>query len=206
MLAQLTGMTSSDMSSSPFRRIGVLVFGWLIVALVVGATGLLGRSPLPPPGVALILTAAILLIIWLSPGAREAVRGIGIAPLVAFHLIRILAGAYFLVLYENGALPGAFAIPAGWGDIAVGLTALLVLKWCIPLRSRRQRAGLLVWNAAGLIDIVGVLANGARLLLGDPGIGRLFEALPLALLPTFVVPIVLVSHVLLFAWARPHQA
>jgi hypothetical protein len=114
MLAQLTGMTSSDMSSSPFRRIGVLVFGWLIVALVVGATGLLGRSPLPPPGVALILTAAILLIIWLSPGAREAVRGIGIAPLVAFHLIRILAGLFSRALRERRS-PGRVRDSRGMG-------------------------------------------------------------------------------------------
>jgi hypothetical protein len=51
-----------------------------------------------------------------------------------------------------------------------------------------------------LIDILLVLGNGMRLFTRDPGIGVAFTRLPLALLPTFVVPIVITSHVLLFAW------
>jgi hypothetical protein len=123
-------------------------------------------------------------------------------PLVLFHLTRVAAGAYFLVLYRRGVLPGEFAVVAGWGDIAAGLGALVVALACLPVRSGIHRAALLVWNVAGLIDILGVLGNGIRVFTSNPAIAQPFTSLPLAMLPTFVVPIVIVTHVLLFGWAR----
>ena len=172
-----------------------------MAAVFVGAFSVLRSLPIPPPAIAVGLTIVLLLLVRVSQ-VRRAVFALGPGPLVAFHLTRIAAGAYFLVLYRRGVLPDEFAIAAGWGDIAVGVGAILVLWLCLPLRTRAERAGLVVWNTAGLIDIVGVLANGMRLFAGNPAIGVPFTILPLALLPTFVVPIVIVSHVLLFGWSR----
>jgi len=174
---------------------------WLIAALLIGASGVLRRLPVPPPVIAVGLTILILLVIRVSPRAREGAWALGPRALVAIHLTRIAAGAYFLILQSRGVLPGEFAIPAGWGDIAVGVGAIGVLALCLPVRTRAQRVGLIVWNTAGLIDILGVLGNGARIFASNPAIGVLFSALPLALLPTFVVPLVIVSHVLLFRLA-----
>ena len=174
---------------------------WLVAALLIGASGALRRLPVPPPAIAIGLTILILLLIRLSRRAREGARVLGPRALVGIHVARIAAGAYFLILHARGVLPGEFAIPAGWGDIVVGVAAIGVLAICLPLRTRAQRIGLTVWNTAGLIDILGVLGNGARLFASNPGIGVPFTELPLALLPTFVVPLVIVSHVLLFGWS-----
>jgi hypothetical protein len=183
---------------------------WGVAAILIGWFGLLARLPVPPPAIALLLTAVVLLLLRLSPVARQAVRNLGARPLVVFHLTRIVAGAYFLMLYRRGDLPGEFAVAAGWGDIIVGAGALVVAWICLPIRTAGQRRGLLVWNAVGLADIGGVLANGARLLLPNPAMGAPFTVLPLALLPLFVVPIVLVTHVLVFVWyaagPRPRQS
>jgi len=51
-------------------------------------------------------------------------------------------------------------------------------------------------------DILGVLGNAVRLYAKDSSFVEPFMSLPLAILPTFVVPIVIVSHVLLFSWVR----
>ena len=118
------------------------------------------------------------------------------------HVTRIAAGAYFLVMGARGVLPREFTTPAGWGDIVVGIAAIWVLLRCLPVRTPLQRMAFLVWNVAGLLDILGVLANGVRLYTKDPGFADPFMSLPLAILPTFVVPIVIVSHVLLFSWVR----
>jgi hypothetical protein len=126
------------------------------------------------------------------------VRGLGPAPLVALHLVRIVAGAYFLLLYRRGVLPAEFALGAGWGDIVVGFGAIAVLAFCLPLRTAARHRALLAWNTLGLIDILLVLGNGARLFLADPAIAAAFTRLPLALLPLLVVPLVIASHVLLF--------
>ena len=184
------------------RTVLLLLAVWLAAAINIGRSGLLGRLPVPPPAVAVGLTIALLLLLRVSRFARAAAWSLGPRGLVAFHASRIAAGAYFLILYNRGELPAAFALAAGWGDIAVGVAALVVAAACIPVRTRAQRIGLLAWNVAGLVDILGVLANGARLFLNDPALAVPFMTLPLALLPTFVVPLVIVSHVLLFQAGR----
>ena len=180
----------------------LVVFVWLAVAVVVGATGALRRSPVPPPAIAVSLTIATLLVIRVSRRARTGVQQVGPGPFVLFHLVRIAAGAYFLVLGARGVLPREFTTPAGWGDILVGIGALWVLMRCLPVRTAWQQAALLVWNVAGLLDILGVLFNAVRLYAKNPSFVEPFMSLPLAILPTFVVPIVIVSHVLLFSWVR----
>jgi hypothetical protein len=60
----------------------------------------------------------------------------------------------------------------------------------------------MIWNVAGLLDILGVLGNATRIFLKDPSFVAPFTSLPLAILPLFVVPIVIVSHALLFGWVR----
>ncbi|MBA3272647.1 MAG: hypothetical protein H0T11_02080 [Chthoniobacterales bacterium] len=185
------------------RPVSFALLVWLAAATAVGASGLLARSPVPPPAIAVALTILLLVALFSATSLRRRVRSLG--NLVAFHIVRIAAGAWFLVLSARGVLPGEFALVAGWGDIAVGIGAVLVWWRCFPLVSSTQRGTLLVWNALGLLDIVAVLANGARIFLRDPAMGEPFTRLPVALLPTFVVPLVLVSHVLIFVWGRARQ-
>ena len=174
----------------------LVVFVWLGVAVLAGSTGVLRHVPVPPPAIAVALTIVTLLVVRLSPAARTALHQLGPGPLVVFHVTRIAAGAYFLVMGARGVLPREFTTPAGWGDIIVGIAAIWVLLRCLPVRTPWQRMAFLVWNVAGLLDILGVLANGVRLYTKDPGFADPFMSLPLAILPTFVVPIVIVSHVL----------
>ena len=184
----------------------LVVFVWLVVAASVGATGALRQLPVPPPAIAVALTIVALLVVRLSRGAREAVQQIGPGPLVLFHVVRIAAGAYFLVLGARDVLPREFTTPAGWGDILVGIAAIWVLLRCLPVRTPWQRWAFYLWNVAGLLDILAVIGNAIRLYLRDPAFVEPFMSLPLAILPTFVVPIVIVSHVLLFSWARSRES
>ena len=161
---------------------------------------------MPPPAIVAAITVSLLCALGLSRQLRANVRAVGLRSFVAFHVVRVSAGAYFLVLYRRGTLPSEFAVTAGWGDIAVGITAAIVCVICFPIRHGWQPTTLLAWNVFGLIDIVFVLSSGVRLFLGEPTIMQSFTQLPLALLPTFVVPIVLVTHVLIFVWWRDARA
>jgi hypothetical protein len=184
----------------------LVVFLWLGVAVIAGSTGVLRYVPVPPPAIAVALTIATLLVVRLSPAARTALHQLGPGPLVVFHVTRIAAGAYFLVMGARGVLPREFTTPAGWGDIIVGIAAIWVLMRCLPVRTPWQRMAFLIWNVAGLLDILGVLANGVHLYTTDHSFADPFTSLPLAILPTFVVPIVIVSHVLLFSWSRVERS
>lgn len=192
------------MTDTPARPRWLLptLLAWLIGAMAATATGAIARSPVPPPAIAVILTITVLILAWFVPAVREGADSIPTGALVGLHLVRILAGANFLRLSAAGELPVEFAGVAGWGDIAVGIGAALVLAFCLPPRTAGRRRALLAWNALGLADILLVLGNGTRLFLQDGALAGPFTTLPLALLPLFVVPIVIVSHALLFARYR----
>ena len=184
----------------------VVLLVWLAAAFVIAWTGALRQFPVPPPLIAIGLTVVALLVVRLAPGARAAITRLGPAPLVLFHVVRVAAGVYFLVMGARGVLPREFTTFAGWGDILVGVAAIWVLMRCLPTRTALQRAGLMIWNVAGLLDILGVLGNATRIFLKDPSFVVPFTSLPLAILPLFVVPIVIVSHALLFGWVRLNAA
>ena len=110
--------------------------------------------------------------------------------------MRLAAGWAFLNFHASGDLPAAFAIPSGWGDIAVAAmaAALLIAE---PPTTPSSRRVYFVWNVLGFVDIVCVVINAARTGMADPdGMAALLR-LPLSLLPTFVVPVIIVSHVVI---------
>lgn len=118
---------------------------------------------------------------------------------MAVHLTRFV-GIYFLFLYAQGRLPYDFAVLGGWGDIATASGATLLL-----LTRARNRALLLAWNTLGLIDILFVVTTAARLMRSDPASTNELLHLPLVLLPLFVVPVILTSHLLLFIRLKREQ-
>ncbi|MDP8960575.1 MAG: MFS transporter, partial [Actinomycetota bacterium] len=60
------------------------------------------------------------------------------------QLYRVI-GAMFLVAFAQDRLPAEFALPAGIGDVAVGLTAPLV-AYGLVRRRRWSRRAALTWN------------------------------------------------------------
>ena len=168
---------------------------WLGLAVTVSLQGFARASA---PAVAMTvwgLTAAVLSAWRFLPAVRMRIDRLPLTVLIAVHLCRFV-GIYFLVLARFGQLPVDFAGPAGAGDIIVALGAVLLLS----VGNWRQRPGLvLAWNIVGSIDIVGVVFSALRCGLRDWSSMAPLRELPLSLLPTFVVPLILASHVLIFA-------
>ncbi len=101
----------------------------------------------------------------------------------------------FLSCYTRGELPYAFAVPGGWGDIGVASLAALVLVLGPP--DGRRRWVYLVWNVLGLADILFVVATAARLALASTESMDALLRLPLSLLPTYLVPLLMASHIVI---------
>jgi hypothetical protein len=121
------------------------------------------------------------------------VETVDLRALVLFHLTRFV-GFYFLALHARGELPWAFAVPGGWGDIVVAAAALVLVLAARPDTPSGRRA-YLAWNVVGLADILGVVLTAARLAFTDPVSMQALLHLPLSLLLTFVVPIIVATHV-----------
>ena len=180
------------------RRVLAGLGAWLALAVLAGASGVLGgvRPPFPQLVLASLTFALLGLVRWV-PSFQAWALTVDIRALVLFHLTRFV-GVYFLVLHARGELPRAFAVPYGIGDIAVAVAALGVAALA-PRGGRAARAIYGVWNLVGLVDIVAVVVTATRLGLADPASMRALTVLPLSLLPTFVVPIIVATHVVIFA-------
>lgn len=173
---------------------------WLIAALAVGRLAVLQR--LPMPAVQAILLGLVILLVaayrgW--PAWRAWADGLDLRAVVGLHLTRFV-GFYFLYLYERDRLPYAFAVPGGIGDIIVALLAVVVIAAPLPPKARLH--AISIWNVVGLLDILLVVTTAARLGLADPRSMRELTFLPLSLLPTFLVPLIIASHLLIFARTR----
>lgn len=185
------------MESAPSGR-RYLVIGaiWLVAAIGASASGRVAQ--LHPPAPQLILAGLTILLIasaLVFDQFRRWLVSLDVRSILTLHLTRFV-GFYFLLLNRRGELPYAFAIPGGWGDILVASLAFLIL---LRVPHPEARPHLLVgWNLLGFVDLLMVVGTAARLALAEPGSMEALLHLPLSLLPTFLVPILIASHVLLF--------
>jgi hypothetical protein len=169
---------------------------WFFAAVLAGNSLVLQRlPPFAVPGLVLTLTAFVLALYFFVAPLRAWADTISLRRLVLLHVTRFV-GIAFLVLYQRGELPYAFAVPGGIGDIVVATFALPVAL--APLAPDRLRRAMRIWNMVGLVDITLVVLTAIRLNLADPTQMRALTQLPLALLPTFLVPLIIATHVIIF--------
>jgi len=106
-------------------------------------------------------------------------------------------GCVFLVLEVGGQLPGFFAYPAAFGDIAVGLTACVAV---IALIWSTSASIPIAWSVFGLLDFVVAVgtASLATRALGvvhtDPPTS-VFTHWPMVLFQAYLVPISIILHI-----------
>jgi hypothetical protein len=171
---------------------------WGLAALALSFSGLVSTEhPARVPLSILGCTAAVLLAWWRLPTVRAFFAGLGPRGYLAPHVLRAIVGAGFLVEHSRGMLPAEFAVRAGVGDIIAGVLALLALF--IPDRAPWRRKALWLVNAVGLVDILIVLVTAQRILFfGDPASMKTFNHAPWPMIPFFLVPLIISTHILLF--------
>jgi hypothetical protein len=171
---------------------------WLAIVVVISGFGI--PQKLQPPMPQLILAALTIILLMLSfvhSPLRTWVMEADWRALVELHLIRAFAGAGFLWAASRGRFPTQFAQMAGKGDIAVAVLGLLVILLVSPHRSYAPWI-YGIWNTLGLLDILHVVADAARSANADPASMAQLLKPPFSLLPLFVVPILIASHVWLY--------
>jgi hypothetical protein len=180
----------------------VFVALWLALAFTLSARGFFSAASASVPPIALALVPLVLgYVAYLSSRSlRAAIAEIPLQWMIGLQLYRAL-GVVFLVEWSLGAVPGAFALPAGLGDMAVGLTAPIVAA-LVARRAPGARGAAILWNVLGIADLVvavtlGVLTSpGALQHLAFDAPNRAITMLPLVLVPTIAVPLSLLLHLI----------
>ncbi len=181
-----------------------LIGAWFLLSLSASVLKVFENDSARPPlslGLA-VLTPIVLFAVWYaaSAGFRQFALTLNPRTLTMVQAWRI-GGFVFLVLHAHGILPGPFALPAGWGDIAIGATAPLV---AMRLAHSDHRKGFILWQILGMLDLVMAVSLGtlAGLIRLDGITTGPMTVLPLSLIPTFAVPLLIILHVICIAQAR----
>jgi hypothetical protein len=154
------------------------------------------------PVIGLGIGAPVLLgcVLLALPEFRERLERIPLHWLVGVQSYRVV-GAIFLIAYMQGDLPAEFALPAGIGDVLVGLAAPFVARRLATGGPERARRSVLAWCAFGIADLVVAVACGfltapsafAQFSLDAPNAA--ITSYPLVVIPTFAVPVAVLLHV-----------
>jgi hypothetical protein len=178
---------------------GTVVAGWAVLATVLAARGTFIQGDVqrvPPVGIALVLSlVGMTALLAGSPSVRSLLTN-------QKHLILLnvwrLVGVVFLLLMASGQMPALWALPSGIGDILVGAAAPLIAR-AVDSPGGRRRA--VAFNLFGLADLVVAVGLGVTT---SPGPAQVFRTtptsalathFPFALVPTFLVPLAVMVHV-----------
>jgi hypothetical protein len=181
-----------------------LIAAWFAFSLAAPALHLFENAPNQPPLPLLlaVLTPIAIFTVWYfnSKSFRDFVLSLSPKTLTLVHTMR-LAGFVFLALYTYRILPGILALPAGWGDIAIGATAVFAAT---RLANPGHRTAFIAWQFLGITDLVTAISLGASAgFLYPNGIStQPMAVLPMSLIPTFGVPLFLILHGIAIAQAR----
>ena len=132
--------------------------------------------------------------IW--PELRLRQRADALRPLLILHSFRFIGLAFLIPGVVSPDLPSAFAQSAAYGDLVAAILALLAL---ISLPSATGVAITWLFNLWGTADLFNAFyqANHAGLMAGQLGATYF--------IPTFIVPLLLITHGLGFRILLQHQ-
>ena len=168
-----------------------------LIAFSLGFTDRVSEVPFPFPQIILFtLVIAQLVLFNFLKGLKSWIYNINIKYLIAVHLSRFV-GIYFLILYSQNLLPYDFAVKGGIGDIFIATTAILILVFVSSKNEIRDKI-YVIWNTIGVLDILFVVFTVTRIGMHSPESIENLLKLPLSLLPTFLVPIIIFTHIMIY--------
>ena len=142
-------------------------------------------------GLQLVLSLIVYALIakwYVSPWLAEKSIQFALIILIFPHAFRHVGLTFLVPGVVGSSLPISFANMAAYGDLISGLLAIVVL---VTLRKNWNLALPLAWlfNIVGTMDLLNALSHADAV----PHLGATW------FIPTFFVPLLLVTHVMIFA-------
>ncbi len=138
------------------------------------------------------LTSIVIAALFAWPWLKSVNRGKALVWLVAPHMFLRFLGLSFLVPgVVSTALPRTWAAAAAYGDFLAGVLAI-VATLALAYTSSWAAGAVWVFNVCGAADLLFAFYEGARVGLDPGSLGAGYY------LVTAIVPLLLVSHALIF--------
>ena len=179
------------------RPVALAIAAWLAITGLAAAAGALsGGGPPRAPLFGLAAIAGALAASRTSRG-RSVVAAIRPSTLVVLQTFRVFVELLLWRLFVAGVVPVQMTFEGRNFDVLVGLSAIP-----IAIASLRRPGLARAWHVAGLVLLVNIVAIAVlsapgpqQVFTAEPA-NRILGAWPYVWLPTFLVPVAAISHVL----------
>lgn len=178
----------------------LLLMVWMAIQIALSANEFYMDTTSLPPHFALAVVPPVLFIIYLAVFQRRMlIDNSSLHYLTLLHTVRIGVELALLFLFKIGEIPQLMTFEGSNPDILSGITAPLI--WIGYRKGLIGSKGLLIWNVACLGLLLNIVCRAIlsaptpfqQFAFDQPNIGVLKA--PYVLLPAFIVPSVLYSHV-----------
>lgn len=185
------------------KRVVLYSLVWTLLAGALSLSGFFENTGTTPPrflGI-LIGNVAFVLAVWysLKQTALNQLR------LISLHIVRLPVELILFDLYLAKKVPKSMTFVGGNYDIAIGLSAVLMVLYGLFTRRQLPKRLLRVWNMVGLLFLLNIVVTAVlsaplpfqTFAFDQPNVAVL--EFPYTLLPAFIVPVVCLSHFLSLA-------
>lgn len=174
---------------------------WISFQSIVALSGFyLNTTSFPPRFPFLVLPPLTLIaILFLTRRGRQFLDQLDLPTLTLFHIVRVPVELVLYGLFIAQYVPQLMTFEGRNFDILSGLTAPLVYFFGFVQKKARTSL-LLIWNLICLALLLNIVGNAVlsaptplqQFAFDQPNVGVLY--FPFVLLPSFVVPLVLLAH------------
>jgi hypothetical protein len=180
----------------------ILIFLWITITSILAYKGFFKTTFGFPPKLMLAVLPVIIFIIVLLVSKKGQVftDSLDLRKLTILHIVRIPVELTLYWLAVNKAVPDLMTFTGRNFDIIAGITAPLIYIICFKGDEVKNRSLLLAWNFICLGLLLNIVINAVlsapfsfqQFAFDQPNIAIFY--FPFVLLPSFIVMIVLFSH------------
>ena len=189
-------------------RVGSSFFVWLVITGILGSTAKLHDFSQRPPRIVVLIALSVVGVYFGSyfPAARKLMESPGLAWLIGLQVFRVAVEIFLDLGYRAGFVPMQMTLEGRTWDVLTGLTAL-PMAWLVA-KQKAPRWLIYAWNTMGLALLLNVMTIAA---LSMPTPLRHFQNeppstfvtyFPYVWLPTYLVQVAWMSHLLIFRAAK----
>ncbi len=182
------------------KRVLWVSIGWILVIGLISYSGYFENTLAKPPRFLFVIVATIGLSLYLYRITRR--NSLRTPFLVAVHVLRIPVEVTLYQLFLQEKVPIIMTFKGYNFDILVGISAMILLAYMLLSRKNPLQPFFLWWNVAGILFLATIVVTAIlssplpiqQLAFDQPNTAVL--TFPFSFLPAYIVPIVLLSHLL----------
>lgn len=192
-------------TSAQSTTIFFILCGWLFIQTLFTLSDTYSTDlDTSPPNLVLlgiVPTLVTIAAIFRIKKGRHFIDSISLKELTYLHTVRIPVELVLYWLYQHHTLPKLMTFEGRNFDIIAGITAPFIAYYGIT-KGKLNNKLVLLWNFIGIVLLLNIVINAVlsapfpmqQFAFDQPNVAVLY--FPFSWLPTFIVPIVLFSHLL----------